>query len=139
MEDSITICARLSEITSVREFVETRGERAGLDAKAVHHCQLVCDEACTNIIEHGYGRECDDEVIHVACVQKPGRFTIVITDDSAPFDPLNQTLPDPTTGLAKREEGGWGIYFMTTLMDDVTYDYNDGRNRLTLIKSLPEK
>ena len=136
MEASISICARLAEISTACQFVETLAEQAGLDTKAVHHCQLVCDEICTNIIEHGYGRECDDQVIDVACVQGPSEFTIVITDDSAPFNPLSQKLPDPQTNLAERGAGGWGLHFMTTLMDDVIYDQDDGRNRLTLIKFL---
>ena len=136
MEESITICARLAEIPGVCSFVGEFADQAGLDARAIHHCQLACDEACTNIIEHGYGRECDDQVIDVACIREVHQFKIVITDDSTAFNPLTVSAPDPKTQLEEREAGGWGLFFITTLMDDVTYDYYDGRNRLTLIKSV---
>ena len=138
MEESVTICAQLAEIPGVCRFVGESADHAGLDARAIHHCQLACDEACTNIIEHGYGRECHDQVIDVTCIREAHQFKIVISDDSAAFDPLNVSAPDPKAQLEEREVGGWGLYFITTLMDDVSYDYYDGRNRLTLIKSVTE-
>lgn len=138
MEESISICAQLAEVPVVCKFVGEVADRSGLDARAVHHCQLACDEACTNIIEHGYGRECDDQVIDVMCVQEAHHFKIMITDDSIAFNPLDVLAPDPKAQLEEREVGGWGLYFITTLMDDVSYDYHDGRNRLTLIKSVTE-
>lgn len=135
----IQIRARLDEISIARQFVLEMGRQAGLDEKSLHHCQLAVDEACTNIIEHGYGEATDsDQTISLTCSYGKRNFTIEIVDSGIRFDPLIHITPDPTNELTQREPGGWGLYFIKELMDDVHYEYRDARNHLTLTKLLPE-
>ena len=44
--------------------------------------------------------------------------------------------PDVTLSAEEREIGGLGIYMTKEFMDDVTYEYRDGQNILTLRKKL---
>lgn len=118
-------------------MVVEAAERAGLDERAIYHCQMAVDEALTNIIEHGYGFQADDRSIEVVCTTDPGRFITTISDDSPPFNPLEHAAPDPEAPLDAREPGGWGIYFIRRLMDDVAYRFADGRNHLILTKHRP--
>jgi anti-anti-sigma factor len=132
----LRIRAQISEIGMVSEFVTTSARRVGLDDEQVHHCQLAVDEVCTNIIEHGYGVDHPDGVIDVLVQTHPERFIIKIYDDSRPFDPLKRPNPDPNASIDERSSGGWGIFFVKKLIDEVSYDYKDGRNQLTLVKYL---
>lgn len=133
-EQRLRVRAQLSEIAAVSDFIQVAAQRAGLDEQKIHHCQLAIDEVCTNIIEHGYGFENSDQHIEIVTQNQPERFIIQILDDSRPFNPLKRPDPDPNTALEERGTGGWGIFFVKKFMDDVQYDYFDGRNRLTLVK-----
>jgi anti-anti-sigma factor len=134
----LVIVARLEEIRHACDFVVEAADAAGLDERAVYHCQMAVDEALTNIIEHGYAFEGESSEIEITCQTDSSRFTITLTDDSPAFNPLDHTAPDPIAPLDAREPGGWGIYFIRRLMDDVTYQRVGSYNRLVLIKALPE-
>ena len=133
----IQIHARREEIPSACDFVLALAAEAGIDEQGLYHCQLAVDEVCNNIIEHGYGGERADQVIDVACVQEPAAFLIEIMDDSPPFDLLKHPAPDPMANLKHRVPGGWGVYIIKKVMNEVRYEYRDGRNHLTMTRLLP--
>jgi serine/threonine-protein kinase RsbW len=135
-ERQLRIAGVLENVSVACDFVVEAAREAGLDERAVHHCYLAVDEACTNIIEHGYGRQCGDCVIEISCQRDDDALTITILDDSPAFDPLDRPDPDPQTPMNQRGVGGWGIFFIKKLMDQVTYSYADSRNRLVMIKKI---
>ncbi|MCZ7538510.1 MAG: anti-sigma factor antagonist [Anaerolineae bacterium] len=130
----LAIPARLEEVRQACDFVVEAAEQTGLDERAVYHCQMAVDEALTNIIEHGFAYHDDGSEIEIACRAEPDRFIVTIADNSPAFNPLLHEAPDPSEPLDSREPGGWGIYFIRKLMDDVTYERADDRNLLTLVK-----
>jgi anti-sigma regulatory factor (Ser/Thr protein kinase) len=60
-----------------------------------------------------------------------------VTDDGHPFNPLE--LPEPNTHLPVEDRpiGGLGIHLLKKMSDRMAYARTDGKNRLTLRKSLP--
>ncbi len=131
------IAARLEAIPAACQFVYEAALAAGLAGEALHHCQLVLDEACTNIIEHGYrGGDAADQMIDIVCTRTPEKFIIELADSGLPFNPFDRPLPDPETELSDRQPGGWGVYFIRKLMDEVTYERRDSRNHLFMAKWL---
>ena len=66
----------------------------------------------------------------------PVGVTITFVDHGVPYDPLAKEDPNITLSAGEREVGGLGIFLTKKLMDDVAYAYKDGRNILTLKKSL---
>ena len=57
--------------------------------------------------------------------------TIEIVDDGPRFDPLEDApLPDPDAPLEDRPVGGLGVHLVRTMMDEISYRYQDGKNRL---------
>ena len=136
MTETLTIPAQFEEIPHASKFVALAARKTGLDEKAIHHCQLAVDEVCTNIVEHGYAGGSIDNVIEVWCDYQPGVFRIVIFDDCPLYNPLERAMPDPKATLDERKVGGWGLYFVKKLMNDAQYTVENGRNQITLIKSL---
>jgi serine/threonine-protein kinase RsbW len=134
----LVIAARLEEVRHACEFVVEAAETAGLDERAVYHCQMAVDETLTNVIEHGFSFEELGKEIEVICSVEDDRFLITIIDDGPVFNPLQHEAPDPSAPLDDREPGGWGIYFIRRLMDDVRYERIGDRNHLSLAKRLPE-
>jgi serine/threonine-protein kinase RsbW len=126
----------MEEIPRVCAWVVQRAENFGLDMRDVNHCELAVDEAITNIVEHGYGGHGADYVVDIAITEAGDRFMITIADDSEPFDPLQMEDPDPLSELEARPEhgGGYGLFFIKKVMDQVWYDYIGNRNQLTMVK-----
>ena len=136
VENRLTIMGRLDEITHARDFVSAIAQDVGLSEKSVYHCTLAIDETCTNIIEHGYQLNGDDKTIEIVCYKDPTGLVIEVRDESPAFNPLARENPDPTTSLEEREHGGWGIFFVKEIMDDVHYSRDGNYNVLTMSKHL---
>ena len=66
------------------------------------------------------------------------RFRLAeIIDEGEAFNPLERESPDISQGLDDRPVGGLGIHIVKQLMDDVSYQRQDGRNHLRFAKRLP--
>lgn len=133
-EHRITVPGVLEHIPDVCDLVVTAARRAGLNERAVYHCQMAVDEACTNIVEHGYNARGESGDIEVACRDIGETFIITIRDGSSPFDPMSREDPNPDASLSEREPGGWGIYFIKKMMDEADYRLENNYNTLTMIK-----
>ncbi len=135
MENRLTVPGRYDRLETIAKFVEQAGQDAGLDDVAICRCQLAVDEACTNIIEHGYeGEGRGDIELSAACEPGQGELVITICDQAKPFDP--DAVPQPTlnANLEDMQIGGLGLYFMRQVMDAVEFSYEDGSNKLVLVK-----
>jgi anti-sigma regulatory factor (Ser/Thr protein kinase) len=132
-ESRLIVPARYDRIKQICSFVVDAANVAGLDESSTFQCQIAVDEACTNIIEHGYEGE-DRGRIEVICNTNPGVLKIELLDQAPPFDP--ETVPEPELGapLEDMKIGGLGIYFMKKMMDDVSFSRENGMNRLALLK-----
>ena len=61
-ETRVEVAARVESLGTVRAFVENACRRAGADAESCFDLKLAVDEACTNIIEHGYAGRPDGTI-----------------------------------------------------------------------------
>ena len=68
--------------------------------------------------------------------EAPAAVTITFADRGVPYDPLAREDPDIHLPVEERGVGGLGICMTERLMDDVSYEYKDGQNILTLKKNL---
>ena len=62
-------------------------------------------------------------------------ISIRFEDQGTPYDPLQNEDPDITLSADERPIGGLGIYMVKKSMDDVSYEYKDGKNILTIKKN----
>jgi serine/threonine-protein kinase RsbW len=92
------------------------------------------EEACTNIVKHAYGDDgCGD--IEFTCIIADDGLTVILVDQGCPFDTDCVPQPDLETGLELRKLGGWGLYLMRQLMDEVRFEFSpDAGNILRRVK-----
>lgn len=133
-ERRIKISGLIENVRLACDFVSEVAAEAGYSDDAVFHCNLAVEEICTNIVEHGYGHNGAGKYIDILCKPEIDLLTITIADDAEQFNPLTLSDPDPDTPLWEREGGGWGIYFVKQYMNDIRYEFRDGRNHLILEK-----
>lgn len=137
--DKITLPARFSSLSKVRKFVVAFAAECGLMQVDIDSVELAVDEAFSNIIEHSYGGE-SGELIECACLETSDRILIILKDCGKPFDPDIIPDPDLNATLEERKIGGLGMYFMSRLMDNISYSFTTGPggtpncNALTLEK-----
>jgi serine/threonine-protein kinase RsbW len=133
MERKLTVPGRYDRLEQICDFVMQAAAEAGLSESEASRCQLAVDEACTNIIEHGYEGE-DRGVIQIGCDVGGGELTITLQDWAKRFDPT--TVPEPKLNAPVEDLGigGLGIYFMRQIMDAVEFSYENGSNKLVLVK-----
>ena len=96
---------------------------------------LLLEELILNVISYAY----DDDDTHEIVVRMAmaGRdLHVEIEDDGRPFDPTVAPPPDLAAPLQQRRAGGLGIHLVRSLVDDVTYRRDAGKNIVTLVKKL---
>jgi serine/threonine-protein kinase RsbW len=134
-ERAIKVRSQLDSLIVIRDFVDRVAGHFGLDEELVFALQLAVDEACTNIIVHGYQEREGD--IELSFRRQDDEIVVTIKDRAPPFDPEAVPLPPLDAPLEDRPLGGLGMYLMHQVMDEVRFDFDEERgNELTMIKRL---
>jgi serine/threonine-protein kinase RsbW len=63
-------------------------------------------------------------------------LTLSIEDEGVPFNPLEKKDPEVPADLIDVRIGGLGIHIVRKLMDDIRYKRKQGKNKLTMKKSI---
>lgn len=121
-------------MAAFRSFVEKACRRAGADESICFDLKVAVDEACSNLVVHGYkGR--DPGPIAVVFARDGDEIVVTITDHAPPFDPEDAPLPKLDAPASERRPGGLGWHLIRRLMDRVAYEADAEKgNRLTLVK-----
>jgi len=121
-------------LSMIRDFVGSIGERAGFNKNELVKLELAVDEACANVIEHAYGSDTTREVTVKATID-PDSVQIRIVDTGRGFDPTTVPQKDLDSLIRKRESGGLGLRLIKSLMDEVHYEIGPGqKNELSMTK-----
>ena len=120
----------------IREFVSKLATQAGFDEENVYKIVLAVDEACTNVVRHAYSRA-NTHFVDVEAEVNDVRLTIIVSDSGRGFDPGSITAPDIEDIMARHRGGGFGLYLIKTLMDEVDFSIDPGvRNAVRMTKYL---
>lgn len=130
---SVTLAARLPEITRLAGLVEDFGTRHGLPSSVVFDLNLSLEEVLTNVISYAYD-DPHERSVDVRLKVDRSQVWAEIEDEGRAFNPLEAAPPDTEAGLDERRVGGLGIHLVRSLMDSVEYRREKGRNILTMRK-----
>jgi anti-sigma regulatory factor (Ser/Thr protein kinase) len=133
---SLQIPAQLALLQDVRQFVEAHCLLVGASQQVAEHLVLATDEACSNIIMHGYGGD-SKQPINIIFIHTPKAIEIRLQHLGAAFNPENYAPPSGLrASLMARKKGGWGIFIMQRLMDDVKFKSTKTQNEVRLLKKI---
>ena len=132
----LTIAATVENIEAVTDFVNEQLEALDCPMKAQMQIDIAIDELFGNIAHYAYNPEIGQATVRVEVIEDPLAVTITFIDNGVPYDPLAKEDPDTTLSIEDREIGGLGIYMVKKSMDDITYEYKNGQNILTIKKNL---
>lgn len=129
---SIRMEPAAEELGTLFDEVHKFADEAGLPEGLVFQIKLILEELALNVIN--YGNEGGSEPIEIRLAARGETIVVEISDVGQPFDPLQDApAPDLTLSLEERPIGGLGLYLVKTMVDEMHYRWEDGRNHLTLI------
>ncbi len=134
--ESLTLEVKNSRaaLPSASEAAEAWLQQYRPNPEAIFFVLLAIEELVTNSIKYGYDDPGEHTIVIVLSAADQS-FTMIVTDDGHPFDPLSVPPPDLSLDIQDRPIGGLGIYLLRELADKITYERRGDRNRLTLTKS----
>lgn len=131
----IKVKADTAELDNVLSFADTILEELRCSVKAQMQIDIAIEEIFVNIAHYAYPEAEGEAVIYVEPGEGSSSVTITFEDEGIPYDPLKNEDPDITLSADDRPIGGLGIFMVKKSMDEVSYEYKDGKNRLTIKKS----
>lgn len=131
----VTRAAEYESLGVLRQYIARACREAGISEAHTFELQLCMDEACTNIIEHGYAGMNPGSIIFEMEISDES-VSMFITDFGHVFEPGAVPKPDITASLEDRPEKGFGLFLIYSIMDAVDYRSDESGNTLTLQKKL---
>lgn len=133
----VAILSVQSEVTNVVSMISGWLISHKVEQEIVAELELVLAEALNNVVEHAYLYREDGE-IELLITLDDRRLKARITDSGREFDgppPLKEMNVEDCE-FEELPEGGFGWNLIRTLTDDVEFEHQDHKNRLTLTRNL---
>ncbi|WON75856.1 ATP-binding protein [Serratia sp. UGAL515B_01] len=139
-----TLClpASLASLAKLSEGLHDFVAPFSLDPAVVFQVDLASSEAFTNIVRHAVNYD-DNQNVIVNLTLDGQQLILTLSDPGLPIpaDILQNSAKSPGFSLDPLNPSGWpeggmGLIFIQSVMDSVHYETVNGRNLLTLSKSL---
>jgi anti-sigma regulatory factor (Ser/Thr protein kinase) len=121
-------------LPDIFDFMQRFFAQVGIGEEHRMPMQFAVEELFTNLVK--YSRGGTREIV-LDMKREAGRLVVSLTDFGVePFD--IRTVPDVNVNakLSERRPGGLGIHLLKRMVDDVGYEYADGRSTTTFVKAL---
>lgn len=132
----MTVSAELDSLMAITDYIDESLAEMNCSRRKLAQINVAIDEIFCNIASYAYGKEKGTVRVRVDVEEKPRAILITFIDYGKPFDPLSGSNPDVTLPAMLRPIGGLGIYITKKTMDNVSYEYKDGQNVLTIRKRI---
>jgi serine/threonine-protein kinase RsbW len=132
-----TLAAELQSLPAFRDLIEAVcQEHPAIDPHTCYDLKLAVEEACSNVITHGYAGMNPGSLMVTLCLSDT-QVEVTITDFGHPFEPYEPEAPDLELSLSEGLTGGFGLFLIYQTMDEVGYQTGEDGNHLTFVKRLP--
>lgn len=132
----LTLPATIENIEKVTDFVNEQLEEIECPMKAQMQIDIAIDELFGNIAHYAYNPETGPATVRVEVTEEPISVVITFIDHGVPYDPLKKDDPDITLSAEERAIGGLGVFMVKKTMDEISYEYRDGKNILRIRKNM---
>jgi len=116
-------------LREARGLIAREALEAGLTASQAHDLAIAFSEVCANVHRHAYRGRLDGRVVLSVAVRADA-VVVSIAHQGEPYDPRRYEAPD----LTRPAEGGYGIYLITRLVDEVSFESASPGGRVVLVK-----
>ncbi len=118
----------------LHQLTKNLAESTGFEAVEAEQIALAVDEAATNVIQHAYGGEPDNE-IEVHFDPEGDSLDIVIFHEGESLDSVPVPEFDLDKLVAEKRKGGLGLTIMRQMMDKVEHGRaGTGKNMCVMVR-----
>lgn len=132
----LAIEATLENVDKVVDFVEKTLEDTDISMKIKMTVNIAVDEIVSNVARYAYHPDTGTVEVKIATLDNGKLLELTFIDSGVPYDPLKTVDPDTTLSAEEREIGGLGIFIVKKSMDEMEYEYKEGKNILKLRKKI---
>ncbi|MCR4646225.1 MAG: ATP-binding protein [Oscillospiraceae bacterium] len=130
----LNVAATVAKLNDVIEFLDEIMEKHDVPMKARIQINVAVEEIFVNIAHYAFPHGTGTARIEADLPDDRHGITLRFIDQGQPYDPLQKEDPDITLSSDERPVGGLGIFMVKKSMDDVSYEYKDNSNILTIRK-----
>lgn len=129
--------SKLENLPEVATFVKGVMSELGCAQAMISSIDIAVEEVYVNIASYAYDENASSKPVWVGCGASDGDFVLEFRDEGVPYDPLQNDDPE-TEDPMKMTIGGYGIFMVKTIADDVSYKYDQEKkqNILTIKKKM---
>lgn len=132
----ISVESNLDRLGEVEEMAEKAADLMNFNDEERDSLAIAVTEAVSNAIVHG-NKEDEAKRVEVVFEVGRGRVRVSVKDQGPGFDPEKVNNPLDPENLLK--ESGRGIFILSALMDEVSFDFSKGGTLLTMVKRKKQK
>lgn len=132
--EELRIDASMENVDRLISILDERLEAVDCPMKAQLQLDVAVEEVFGNICHYAYKQATGEALIRMNISDALAEITFI--DWGQHFNPLEMEEPDVEEEALSESVGGLGIFMVRESMDDVTYEYIDGKNCLTIVKKL---
>ena len=136
MMKELIIEADRMNLPQVQMFIDEQLEAVDCPMTTQIAIDVAVEELFVNIASYAYEQGEGVAVVQISVHDEPLSVEITFIDNGVQYDPLAKEDPDVTLSAKERKKGGLGIFMVKNTMDNVSYEYKDGKNILTIKKNL---
>ena len=122
---SMDLEPKVEELTRLNDFIREELSINQYDVK------LIVEEIFVNIVNYS---GCSNIKVFFELNDK--KLKMIFVDDGMKFNPLLKENHEFPERIEDAQIGGLGIHLVKSLADDITYEYINDENHLTVIKSV---
>jgi sigma-B regulation protein RsbU (phosphoserine phosphatase) len=138
LDEELVLQNDISQVTQLGAMIKETAQRLNIPKSLAYQLRLAMEEAVVNIIDYAYPAGTSGD-IRVRETFNGQRLKFVITDTGVAFNPTEASIADTSLSAEDRPVGGLGILLVRKLMDAINYERIDGKNILTLTKTINVK
>jgi serine/threonine-protein kinase RsbW len=123
----VSLCGNPRQLSLIRRIVQASIAPLQVPLAYLNDIKLAVTEACTNVIKHAFKYD-QTKKFDVVIKASQKLLYITITYEDIGFNPNSIPLPDFT----KVQEGGFGVFIIRKVMDDVLYSVDPANGHVVL-------
>lgn len=131
MNNVLNLTNDINRVPELGEWVDKVAESAELPTDKTFQLNLALEEAVVNVMNYAYPDQTGMPITLTAEILAE-KIKFTLEDEGVPFDPTKQEEPNTTLSVEERPIGGLGIMLVRQFMQEISYEYKDGKNVLHL-------
>lgn len=134
----LTIESKIDSLALLSKAIRAICNTVVTDEVMLYNLELCLVEATSNVINHAYHRKPGNFVeVSVTVDDHHVIFKIIDTGEKATLPTPKKELVSNADDLFSWPESGMGLFLIYRIMDEVSYNSQEGKNILTMKKNIP--